>query len=276
MTSDDDTAAHWAGADLIDRVEAALAEAGLTPDGTTVEALAPLDHFHARGLPATVELADALEIPAGSRLLDIGCGIGGPARYFAQRFDCHVDGIDLTPPFIEVARRLTERTGLDDRVRMSLGNAMDLQFADASFDGALCQHVTMNIADRAGFFSGVFRVLRPGGFFALSEHGLGAAGDPYYPLPWSDDGSGAFLVTPDETRARLAEAGFAGIAIEDTGAAYLAGYEAAIARSDAGELPAFGSHILLGRTAPEKTRNAARNIAEGRTAPIRVICRKPA
>jgi len=271
-----DVAAHWAGEDLIARVEAAMAAEGLTPETTTVEALSPLDHFHARGFPATVELADALDVRPGDRLVDIGCGIGGPSRYFAQRFGCTVEGIDLTPPFIELARRLTALTGLSERVHHAVGDAMDLPFEDESFDGALCQHVTMNIADRAGFFAGVFRVLKPGGFFALTEHGLGPAGDPHHPLPWSDDGSGAYLVTPEETRARLGAAGFTGIEVADTGPAYLAGYEAAIAKAEAGTLPAFGTHILIGPLSPQKTRNAARNIAEGRTAPIRVVCRKPA
>jgi len=271
----DDIAAHWGGNDLIDRVEAAMTAAGLTPETTTVEALAPMDHFHARGFPATVELADALEIAPGDRILDIGCGVGGPARYFAQRFGCHVDGIDLTPPFVEIARRLTERTGLTDRVSVAVGNALELPFEDGIFDGALCQHVTMNIEDRAGFFAGVFRVLKPGGFFALTEHGLGPVGNPHHPLPWSSDGAGAFLVTPDETVTRLSDAGFTGIEVKDTGPAYLAGYEAVIARTEAGTLPAFGTHVLIGEASPQITRNAARNIAEGRTAPVRVICRKP-
>lgn len=274
--SKDDVAAYWAGENLVGRIEAALDAAGLLPGPVTVQALAPLDHFHARGYPATVELADALDIAPGARLLDIGCGIGGPARYFAERFGATIEGIDLTPPFIEVARWLTGLTGLEDRVSLSVGDAMDLPFEDESFDGAMCQHVTMNLEDRGGFFAGVFRVLRPGGWFALTEHGMGPAGEPYHPVPWSDDGSGEFLATPEETRERLAAARFVDIDIVDTGPAYLKGYETAIALARDGRLPAFGTHVLLGNSAPEKTVNAARNIREGRTAPVRVICRKPA
>jgi hypothetical protein len=115
----------------------------------------------------------------------------------------------------------------------------------------------------------------PGAFFALTEHGLGPTGNPHYPLPWSEDGSGAYLVPPSETRALLAKAGFEAIDIEDTGTKYLAGYRKAIEKTEAGTLPPLGVHLLMGETALQKTRNAARNIEEGRTHPIQVICRKP-
>lgn len=118
-------------------------------------------------------------------------------------------------------------------------------------------------------------MLKPGAFFGLTEHGLGPNGNPHYPVPWSMDGSGAYLVTPSETRAILEKTGFEDISIEDTGAKYVAGYRTAIERAEQGALPPLGIHILLGETALQKMRNAARNIDEGRTHPIQVICRKP-
>ena len=143
------------------------------------------------------------------------------------------------------------------------------------FDGAYTQHVTMNVADRSTFFAEAFRVLKPGAFFALTEHGLGPKGDPLYPLPWSQDGTGAYLVSPSQTRAILEETGFEGIVIEDTGAKYVAAYKTAIDKADKGVLPPLGTHILMGEAAPQKTRNAARNIEEGRTHPIQLVCHKP-
>ena len=118
-------------------------------------------------------------------------------------------------------------------------------------------------------------VLKPGAFFALSEHGLGPANNPYHPVPWSADGSGEYLVTPDETRAFLDEAGFTEIRIEFTGPGYLAGYRRAIDLAEQGRLPALGVHILLGEQSLQIVRNAARNIEQDRTCPIQVICRKP-
>ncbi|WP_371334465.1 methyltransferase domain-containing protein, partial [Campylobacter jejuni] len=90
-------------------------------------------------------------------------------------------------------------------------------YDDDSFDGAYAQHVTMNVADRPRFFGEAWRVLKPGGFFALTEHGLGPVGSPHHPVPWSEDGTGEFLVTPSETRELLAAARFVNIECEDTG-----------------------------------------------------------
>jgi SAM-dependent methyltransferase len=257
-------------------IVAALEKMSKPLDAVTAEDLAPVDHFHARGLPATVELADRLPIEAGQRIVDIGCGLGGPARYMAKRFQCKVSGVDITPPFVEAANKLTALLRMEHQVTIELGDGERLPFADASFDGAYTQHVTMNVADRPRFFAEAYRVLRSGAFFALTEHGLGPNGTPHYPLPWSEDGRGAFLVTPAETEALLLAAGFRDIVVEDTGAKYAAGYQATIERAERGELPPLGIHILMGATAPQKTRNAARNIAEGRTQPIQLVCRKPA
>jgi SAM-dependent methyltransferase len=164
---------------------------------------------------------------------------------------------------------------MERQVHIEHGDGQHLPYADSTFDGAFTQHVTMNVADRLAFFAEAYRVLKPGAFFALTEHGLGEKGDPHYPVPWSMDGSGAYLVTPSETRALLQQAGFINIRMEDTGAKYAAGYKAAIEKAQKGELPPLGVHLLMGETAPQKTRNALRNIEEGRTHPIQVICRKP-
>jgi SAM-dependent methyltransferase len=274
MTDAKTIAAHWGRGDVYAAIVSALEKASKPLAGLTVEDLAPVDHFHARGFPATVELADRLPIKAGQRILDIGCGLGGPARYIAKRFQCTVDGIDITAAFVEAANKLTVLVGMQGQVKIELGDGHRLPYADACFDGAYTQHVTMNVSDRGIFFSEAHRVLKPGAFFALTEQGLGPKGNPYYPLPWSEDGSGAYLVTPSETRALLEKTGFENVTIEDTGPKYLAGYKKAIERAEAGTLPPLGAHLLMGETALPKTRNAARNIEEGRTHPIQLICRK--
>lgn len=266
---------HWATGDVYGLIVSALNKMSKPLDGLTVEDLAPVDHFHARGFAATVELADRLPIKPGQRILDIGCGLGGPARYLAQRFQCTVNGLDITAPFVEAANKLTALLRMEQRVTIEHGDGQRLPYPDSHFDGAYTQHVTMNVADRPTFFAEAYRVLRPGAFFALTEHGLGPKGDPHYPVPWSADGTGAYLVPPTETRAILEKTGFEGIVIEDTGAQYVAGYKIAIEKAEKGGLPPLGIHILMGETALQKTRNAARNIEEGRTHPIQLICRKP-
>lgn len=276
MSNEATIADHWGRGDVYARILAALEKTSKPLDTLTIEDLAPVDHFHARGFPATVELADQLPIKAGQHLLDIGCGVGGPARYLAQRFGCKVSGIDITPPFIEAAQGLTKLLHMEAQVALSLGDGNRLPYADATFDGAYTQHVTMNVADRDGFFSEAYRVLKPGAFFALTEHGLGPAGSPHHPLPWSEDGSGAYLKTPADTQRYLETAGFVDVTIEYTGAKYLEGYNRAIALAAQGALPPLGIHLLMGESAPQKTKNSARNIEERRTEPVKILCRKPA
>lgn len=266
---------HWGKGDIYALIVAALRKMSKPLEGLTIEDLAPVDHFHARGFPATVELADRLPVRPGQHLLDIGCGLGGPARYFARRFQCQVTGLDITPPFVEAGNKLTKLVGMEGEVKIEQGDGERLPYADAAFDGAYAQHVTMNVADRSAFFAEANRVLKPGAYFAITEHGRGTDGDPHHPLPWSMDGSGAYLKTPSETRALLQDAGFVEIAIEDTGEKYAAGYRTAIQRAEKGELPPLGIHLLMGETALQKMRNALRNIEEGRTQPIQAICRKP-
>jgi ubiquinone/menaquinone biosynthesis C-methylase UbiE len=268
-------AEHWGTRDFYLLITSALGKMGKPLEAVAVEDLAPVDHFHARGFPATVELADRLPIQPGLHIVDIGCGLGGPARYLAKRFQCMVTGIDITPAFVEAANKLTALVRMEEQVKIELGDGQSLPYSANSFDGAYAQHVTMNVPDRPKFFAEAWRVLKPGAFFALTEHGLGPTGQPHYPCPWSEDGSGAYLFTPAQTRTFLEQAGFQDIVIEHTGAKYLAGYKATLERAESGTLPPFGTHLLMGENASEKTRNSARNIEEGRTHPIQVICRKP-
>ena len=275
MTSAKAIADHWGKGDVYSLIVSALNKMSKPLEGLTVEDLAPVDHFHARGFPATVELADRLPIKAGQHIVDIGCGLGGPARYIAKRFQCNVSGLDITEPFVEAANKLTALLGMERQVKIVHGDGQRLPYPDSHFDGAYTQHVTMNVADRPRFFAEAYRVLKPGAFFALTEHGLGPKGNPHYPVPWSADGTGAYLVTPSETRALVEKTGFEAIVVEDTGARYVDGYRIAIEKAEKGALPPLGIHLLMGETALQKTRNAARNIEEGRTHPIQLVCRKP-
>jgi sarcosine/dimethylglycine N-methyltransferase len=172
---------HYATPGIAARILAALraehgADVAVTPD-----ALAVIDHFHGRGLAATKELVALLNPRKGEHLLDIGCGIGGPARWIAAQFGCRVSGIDLTDDFIVAARALIEATGQSADVDVRQASATALPFADATFDRVYSQNVVMNIADKARFYSEALRVLRPGGTAAFSNLAQGPNGDPYYP-----------------------------------------------------------------------------------------------
>ncbi len=268
--------AHYARGDLLGRLRAALLADGNDPDQPTPEALAPYEHFHGRGLEATEELADMLSVSASDHLLDIGSGIGGPARYIAGRFGARLTGLDLTDEFCQVARHLTRALGLDDRVDFKQGDALAMPFADRSFDGAYSMNVSMNIRDRTAFYGEIWRVLRPGAWLVLSELAQGPNGAPDYPTPWARTAESSFLVTPDQTREGLAASGFTVLSVRETTEAALAYGARARAMVERGEKPPHRAvQLIHGDLAPEASANTARGLAQSRLIPIEVFCRKP-
>jgi ubiquinone/menaquinone biosynthesis C-methylase UbiE len=275
MSTDPDVSAHYTSGTLLRRLRAQLAAEGVDPDRPTVASLAPFDHFHGRGLEATQELAGSVAVAPSDHILDVGSGIGGPARYFADRFGCRVTGIDLTAEFCEVARVLTRAVGLDQRVVFEQGTALRMPFADASFDGAYSMNVSMNIADKRGFCGEIARVLRSGAWLVLSEIAQGPGGEPAYPTPWAATAATSFLATPAQTRRALEEAGFTVVASRDTAkesAAFAARSRAMVER---GEKPPFSAiRLMHGDLAAAMTANGARAVAEARIIPIEIACRK--
>jgi ubiquinone/menaquinone biosynthesis C-methylase UbiE len=276
MTTDQEVSTHYSRGDLLARLNAALREDGIDPDRPGMEALAPYDQFHGRGLEATVELAGLVQAGPADHLLDVGSGIGGPARYFASRFGCRVTGIDLTPEFCDVARRLTRLLDLADRVRFEVGNALAMPFADASFDGAYSMNVSMNIADKAGFNREIHRVLKPGAWLVLSEIAKGEGGELDYPTPWARSAGTSFLSTPEATRRGLLEAGFDVVQLRSTLEEARAFGVRSRAMVDRGEKPPHRAVMLIhGESASTAMANTARGLSEGLIVPIEVLCRKP-
>ncbi len=141
-----------------------------------------MDQFHTRGHAATADLAELAGIGPADRVLDLGCGIGGPARLIAERRGYRVVGVDLSEDLVESTRYLSQRTGRQERVEFHGGSALALDFIDASFDIVLLQHVAMNIADRAGLYREIRRLLVPDGRFATYDAVRGV-GEPRYSDP---------------------------------------------------------------------------------------------
>ena len=174
---------HYGTADLTERVDRALKQAGFDAGNLTWLDLAPLDQFHVRGLAATKELAEGLRLVTGSTVIDIGCGLGGAARYLAATHGCRVAGIDLSRPFIDVARTLTERVGLSSNITYQQADALDLPFPDHAFDHAWTQHVAMNISDKGRFYANIHRVLKPAGRLAIYDVVAGDMEPLIFPVP---------------------------------------------------------------------------------------------
>jgi ubiquinone/menaquinone biosynthesis C-methylase UbiE len=255
---------HYKRRALGDVILAALTAAGIDIEHLTPDDLAPVDEFHSGGRNATVRLAQLAQINGSERVLDVGCGIGGPSRYLASKFGCQVTGLDLTADFIALAGMLAQRTRLSDKVTYRQGDALDLPFADASFDLVWSQNAAMNIADRDRLYAEMRRVLTPSGRLALQEIAAGPGGEPFYPTPWASDKSISFLVTPEATRAALERIGFRVVAWQDTTEEALEQQRARAKALETGSLPPLGLHIVIGEAFPTVTKNMLRNLQEER------------
>ncbi len=143
--------------------------AGLSAGGLSEDTLQNYDQDHFGGLQANDALAALAGLDADTHMLDVCCGLGGPARYYAHNFGCRVTGLDLTQPRLEGARRLTELTGQSDRIAFQYGNALEMPFDDASFDVVISQEAFCHIPSKDRLISECVRVLKPGGRMAFSD-----------------------------------------------------------------------------------------------------------
>lgn len=274
MVDDERIAAHYHRPGLRDALIAGLAAAGKDIDRLAPEDLAAVDEFHVRGREATVELGSALGLAAGMDVLDVGCGIGGASRRFAIAYGCNVTGIDLTAEYCDVAHFLAERLRIADRVSYRQANALAMPFADGTFDAAYSQHAAMNIADKPALYREIARVLKPGARFGLYDLLQGEGGDVLYPVPWARTAETSFLVTPDELRRLLADAGFEIVDWRDTTEQAHAFFVRMRARPHRTEPPALGIHLLLGEDFPAMAKNLPRNLGEQRVRAILAVARR--
>jgi sarcosine/dimethylglycine N-methyltransferase len=207
--------AFWGRDDLERAILNALAAAGKNTDALTVDVLAPADQFHGGGKPATLRLARLGGLKAGMRVLDVGGGLGGPARTLAVEFGCHVTVVDVTPSYVRTGSALTARLGLSDRVVHRVGSALALDVEDAPFDVVWTQNSGMNVPDKGRMYEGFARVLTPRGLLVFQEPMAGPVQPVIFPVMWANDATLSFLRTPDEMRALIETAGFRTLAWED-------------------------------------------------------------
>jgi SAM-dependent methyltransferase len=253
---------HYRATGLTERLKAVL---GPEQQRLTPQQLGALDQFHTRGLAATAELARLAGITADMSVLDVGSGVGGPARFLAANHGCHVTGVDLSEPFVEAARYLTGRTGQGGQVSFECASALTLPFGDGRFDAVFLQHVAMNIADRARLYREIRRVLKRGGRFATYDVVLNGGEPhypvPYYPVPWARTPATSFLLTAAATREAIEPAGFRTLVWQDDSEAARTWITQLRA---AGPPPSLNLGTVMGPDFAQLAANLGRNLMEGR------------
>lgn len=267
---------HYSTGAILDRIDDALRSMGVDPEHPSSEALKPVDEFHTGGFEATEALLDQIEIDSDTRVLDIGAGIGGTARYLVLRHGCRVATVDLTPAFVEVARALNARLGLAGAIESHVASALVLPVADASVDLATMFHVGMNISDKSALFAEVARVLAPGGRFALYDVMAGGGGGEFaFPVPWSRVAETSFVEPPATYRGAAEAAGLTVVA-ERSRREFASNYfHHVFQHIEEHGVPPIGIHLLM-EDPGLKLQNYVENLEAGRIEPVEMIFRKAA
>jgi len=262
---------HYRATGLTDRLKGALRALGPDTERLTPQQLGALDHFHTRGLAATADLARIVGITRETSVLDVGSGVGGPARFLAATYGCQVTGVDLSEAFVEGARYLTERTGQTGLVSFQVASALELPFDEERFDVVLLQHVAMNVADRRRLYAEIRRVLKPLGRLATFDVVSNGA-EPHYPLPWARTAATSFLLTAAQTRDAIEAAGFRTLVWRDD--TPLAQEWASQMRAS-GPPPSPNLGLVMGPDIAQLSANLGRNYLEGRLGLLTAIFETP-
>ena len=264
---------HYERAGLADAILGGLREAGKNPDRFGYDDLAPVDHFHTLGKEATEALARLAAVKPGTRVLDVGGGLGGPARMLAAEYGCDVTVVDLTEAYCRLGELLTERAGLSDRVRFRQGDGLSLPFEDHSFDLVWTQHCTMNIPDKARLYRELARVLPRGGRLAFHEIMAGPVQPVRFPVPWASTPELSYLRPPAEVHALIDAAGLQVTEFRDGTAAACGWYRERLAGAPPTP-PPLGLHLLVGPDSAVIFDNVLQNYEQGRTVVIQAVCVK--
>jgi ubiquinone/menaquinone biosynthesis C-methylase UbiE len=267
---------YYGEGNLAERITHALQSQGKSIEEVAPEDLSFFDEFHIGGKHTTVLLAKDVGIEPGSRVLDVGCGVGGPARTLAKQFNCRVMGLDVTEEYCATGRWLSNKVGLGEAISFLRASALEIPIEDDSFDLIWMQHVTMNLEDKERLFEEAFRVLKPGGKLGLHEVLAGPVFPVYYPLGWAPDESVSFLLEPRAFKEPILSSGFVARSWLDVTEEFLRIVGKSKGQSQKPSKPPPGLAVLVPKDALSKARNTIQNLLEKRIVVVRAVFQKPA
>ncbi len=249
---------HYHQPNLLETILAQLEAEGIASDQLTREQLSMMDEFHLQGAKVSIDLAERARLYPGMKVLDVGCGIGGPCRMLADEFGCEVTGIDFTAEYIRTAKALTKMVGLEKKVTFVEGSALDLPFDPASFDVLWTQHAQMNIQDKATLYQEIKRVLKPGGIFVYYDIFQGKEKGIFFPVPWAEHPGQSHLMRHAEIAGHFPSASWTALHHEDHTENAEKALAAILEKIKKGEAPRLGLNLLMGASTFEKLGNLRR------------------
>ena len=256
------TEKHYYREGLYEDIVSRLKELNIDLNNTTRKDISSVDEFHVRGAQVSKDLANKANL-RGARLLDIGCGIGGPCRMLADEYDCNTTGIDLSEEFVRTAIKLSELVGLSDKTTFVCGDATALPFKDATFDFAWTQHVQMNIDNKTKFYSEVERVLAQKGTFLYYDIFKKGVKEVHYPMPWADEPSISFLDTKENMDEILSTLGLKKEQSNDETSEGILFFENLLGKIKKNGPPKLGLNVLMGASTKDKIINLLTGLKEG-------------
>ena len=274
MSNDKLVSAHYGQANLLKIIQSALLKLGKTTETITMDELSLIDEFHIGRREGTEKLFASLSFSKNDHILDIGCGIGGAARFAATKYQNKVTGIDLTQEYIDTGNMLSEWLKLNHQVQLQRANALSIPFGDKTFDGAYMIHSGMNIENKQHVFNEAHRILKTDALFAIYDVMLTNQQNIRYPVPWADDPQTSFLASSEQYQSYLTEAGFQiinEIDYHDFAVAFFQEQNKNLEKMP--ELPPLGLHILMKEKAALKMKNMLQNIVSGTLSPKVLIAK---
>ncbi len=245
--------------DILERLE----EQDVDLENVSRKHIASVDEFHVRGAEVSEELASEVNLNH-SRVLDVGCGLGGPSRMLAEKYHCMVTGIDLNREYIRTATGLSKLVGLQDRTEYIHSDALDLPFQDGSFDVVWTQHVQMNVSHKLKFYSEIERVLTDQGTLLYYDIFRKNGSDVDYPVPWADDASISFLATAENMDDLMERLCFKNLLSTDQTVQGIRFLNELFEKLKLNGPPKLGLNVLMGQSTRMKLMNLLKGLEEGK------------